>query len=239
MNSIKYGDEALEYELKRKNKKNLSITVKPDATVTVSAPTKVSLEAIEKVLYKKLRWIWGKVEKARSNMVAVREKEYISGESFLYLGKNYKLKIIKHGDSKSISVKLHRGTLEITVPTDREVNQKDIKTVIEKWYREQAVKKIQERVKIYESKTKLTANLVRIKELKTSWGICTSRGNITYNWRIVMAPLSVLDYVVIHEICHLKHHNHSKDFWSLVGVYMTDYRTKKEWLKVNGKSLMV
>ena len=239
MNSIKYGDEILEYTLIRKKKKHLSITIKPDATLVVSAPIGASLKDIENRLYKKLKWIWSKLDKVRADIIVLRQKEYISGESFLYLGKNYKLKVINDDSTKSMNLKLHRGALEIKVPKGKEIIEKDIKSIIEKWYKEQATKKIEERVKLYIQKTSLQPSIIRVKELKSSWGLCTSRRNITLNWRIIMAPLSVLDYVVIHEMCHLRHHNHGKEFWGLVGVYMPDYKARKEWLRVNGRRLVV
>ncbi len=239
MNHINCGDEKIEYSLIRKNKKTLSITIRPNGAVIVSAPIKATIADIEKIMYKRIKWIWRKLTQVQSNMTVVREKEYISGESFMYLGKNYKLKVIHAENVRTIKIKLYRGMLEVSMPIGIEESQIEIKSEIEKWYKVQAMKKIEERIKLYTSKTKLLPNLVRVKELKTSWGICTSKGNLTLNWIIIMAPLSVLDYVVIHELCHLKHHNHGKEFWSMVGVYMPEYRAKKEWLKMNGRSLVV
>lgn len=233
---IKYGNEIIEYEVIRKERKTLSITVRADGSIIVSAPFTIDEEKIEKTVLSKAKWIWQKLKLVSTNSEIFKGKEYISGESFAYLGKNYRLKITIDKTIKLPSMKLYRGKFEITV---NENNETIIKNTIEKWYREQAKLKIEERIKIYGEKLRLLPNEITVKELKKSWGTCTSKGNITLNWKIIMTPLSVIDYVVIHELCHLKYHNHSKEFWNLLGVYIPDYQKKKEWLKINGSELKI
>lgn len=111
--------------------------------------------------------------------------------------------------------------------------------ILELWLRDQARRLIEDRLKEYSGIIGVEYNSIRIKDTKSRWGSCSSKGNLNFSWRIVMAPKEVMDYVIIHELCHLKHMNHSKEFWETVGQYMPDYEKHKDWLRVKGAKLRI
>lgn len=225
MNVLKLKTKTIEYELIRKRKRTLSITIRRDASIVVSIPLKTSISEVEKVLLQKLPWIEKKIEEVKE--IKPTERNYIEGEDFLYNGEVYKLKIQSDTCGKNIGVEIDENQKSIIVFGKKDAEKKDIRRALEKWYVNQSNKKIEERVKYIINKTSLTPKLVKVKTLKASWGICTNKGNISLSWRLIMAPTSVMDYVIIHELCHLKHHNHSKEFWNLVEHYMPDYKKQK------------
>ncbi len=123
--------------------------------------------------------------------------------------------------------------LEISDNPDKE----KIKSVLKKWYISKARELLAERIRIYSPLIGLSPKKLAVKEQKTRWGSCSSKGNINLNWKLVMSPLPVADYVVIHELCHLKEMNHSKKFWGIVEAIMPDYKVYRKWLKENGYTL--
>lgn len=239
MSKIKYGNESFEYELIKKKKKNISITVKPGGEVVVTAPYGLEDKLVQEVVYKKSKWILDKL-KAIGNIDETKEKKYENGERIKYLGSEYFLKVIE-GNFESYGVRIDGENLIVYIngELDKSKRQELTKEILKAWLKEQARIKFRERTKFYGDILKLIPNRITIKDQKTRWGSCSSRRNINYNWRLIMAPLSILDYVVVHELCHLEHMNHSKEFWNLVKEITPDYKEKREWLKNNGKELNV
>ncbi|HCC07886.1 MAG TPA: hypothetical protein DEP72_06990 [Clostridiales bacterium] len=232
--SIKYNGKVINYEIVKRKKKNVSITVQAEGKVIVSLPFSVSAKKIEEIVSSKAEWILNKIEVMKKKSDSIKEKKYISGEKFLYFGDEFDLDIIKDDTIKKDAVRINEDKIEIRIKSDFADNQEKVKKELNKWYMVEAKKYINFRVEMCVERLGIRPELVRIKLLKRTWGICTSKGIISLNWRLIMTPVEVMDYVIIHELCHLKHHNHSKDFWSLVGVYMPDYKKKRDWLKHNG-----
>jgi len=114
-----------------------------------------------------------------------------------------------------------------------------IKDNLEKFYKKQAIDVLKERTDYYSNILKVAPKNIVIKNQKTLWGSCSSKGNINYNYKIVMAPLEILDYIVVHELCHLVYMNHSKDFWDLVESIIPDWKKRRNWLKENGYKLKI
>ncbi len=133
-------------------------------------------------------------------------------------------------DSNKFMVYINSGIL-------KEKREVIIKDNLEKFYKEKAVKVLKERTDYYSNILKVAPKNIVIKNQKTLWGSCSSKGNINYNYKIVMAPLKILDYIVVHELCHLVHMNHSKDFWQLVESIIPDFKERRNWLKENGYKL--
>ncbi len=156
------------------------------------------------------------------------------GEAFAYRGKTLTLNLIVNPDRKHIMVKKQADTLLVVTGTmDRQL----IKDAIEKWYREVAREILTDKVHFYRKYIGKSVGDIRIKEQKTRWGSCSSKGNLNFNWKIVMAPDEIMDYLVVHELCHLLHMNHSKEFWESVAKIMPDYKEGESWLKANGSQL--
>ncbi len=212
----------------RSERKSISLAVTDEARLVIRAPLHVSDRYIKDVVRKKTGWIRKKIEEVK-NRKPVPVKKFIQGEAFLYLGRSYPLLF---GDKMGIDVQI---TDNLVVCCGKTL----ARDVLIHWYRERAMEKISERCHHYSSMTALKPLSVKISNASKRWGSCSSRGSINFAWRLVMAPLEVIDYVVVHELTHLKELNHSKKFWNRVESVIPDYRIRQKWLRDNGRSLVV
>jgi hypothetical protein len=234
MDYINFGTKRIDYTIKRGNrKKTLAINVTLASQVIVLAPNNFSREKIKTIVKKKALWILGKQEHFKRLAMLFPEKEFVSGEQILLLGRKYRLKI-KEENHLSIP-KLSGRRLFIYVhsnlaPEDR---KEIIKDTLIKWYFIKSTKIIKQRITRYGKLLDLFPKKVIIKDQKKRWASCSSDSILRFNWRIAMAPISIVDYVVVHELCHLKIKNHSSDFWKLVSLAIPDYQKRKDWLKNN------
>jgi len=234
MDYINFGTKRIDYTIKRGNrKKTLAINVTLASQVIVLAPNNFSREKIKTIVKKKALWILEKQEHFKRLAMLFPEKELVSGEQILLLGRKYRLKI-KEENYLSIP-KLSGRRLFIYVhsnlaPEDR---KEIIKDTLIKWYFEKSSKIIKQRVNRYSKLLNLFPKKVIIKDQKKRWASCSKDGTLRFNWRISMAPVSIIDYIVVHELCHLKIKNHSSDFWKLLSIAMPDYQNRRNWLKNN------
>lgn len=213
--------------------KSASIKI-DEGAVSVVVPRDLPTDRIEKLLTDKRRWIKEKLyiqDQARPTT----SKEFVSGESLPYLGRNYRLKVERGSYQPA---KLARGCLVVTVPMGMD-DPSIVRNAVVRWYRARAIERFNDKSKRYTEVVGETPKSVGIKTFKSRWGSCSVDGEVLFNWKVVMAPNRVVDYVVVHELCHLIHHDHSKDFWKAVERIMPDYQECKEWLKVNAVSLDV
>jgi predicted metal-dependent hydrolase len=228
--------------IRRPRRKTASISVKPDCSVRILVPSTLSEQNIIQLVERKSQWIQGKISHFQEIHGNQREKEYISGESFTYLGRNYRLKIVADcSGGSSDAVKLVNGRFNVHVPSDmlpETHNQVVVKRLTE-WYREHAIVRLRAKTKRYAKQMNVSPVSVDVKDYKSRWGGCHSDGRIYYNWKIIIAPHSIVDYVVVHELSHLVYGDHSKKFWKLLGSIIPDYAERKELLKVNGSGLRV
>lgn len=214
-------------------KKTASVKVQK-GEVSVVIPNDLPDTNLKELFAKKTRWIKEKLELHR-DVSPFNPKEYISGECFTYLGRNYRLKVLS---GKSKSVKLKNGSLIVTLP-DSSTSPDRVKNALTEWYRSHAEHKLKEKVDRYAKVVGVIPSSVGVKTFKARWGSCCKRGAIQFNWKIIMAPNRIVDYVVIHELCHMKQHNHSPQFWKLVEKVIPDYAESKEWLKKYGGGLAI
>lgn len=199
-----------------------------DAELIVRAPYNTPLSFIEDVINRKSIWIIKKLEEAAS-MPLYNPRKFLEGEFFMYLGNHCPLRIIEN--NKSI-VRFVEDTIYITSKAFLNAERN-----IVKWYKAEALKLLTERTNYYSASVNLKPASIRLSGAKRRWGSCGRKGNINYNWRLIMAPPEILDYIVVHEIAHLRHHNHSKQYWNLVFSIMPDYKFRDVWLKKNGHIL--
>lgn len=205
-----------------------------DGAVSIVVPNELDQGRIQQILKDKRRWIKDKIYLHRDVMIDSR-KDFISGESFSYLGRNYRLKV-NRGHFKP--VKLIQGRLVVTVPNGKEQSHM-IRNALVRWYKHLAEQKLQDKAKRYAAIVGVEPAGVGIKTFKSRWGSCSAKGKIDFNWKIIMAPNRMVDYVVVHELCHLKHHDHSPKFWKEVERVLPDYLACKEWLKMNASTLII
>jgi len=219
--------------IKRTNrKKTLSIVIK-DQKVFILVPKLVTDFEIEKLLNSKINWIEKKLSVEKNNL-KINKKFYKQGEIFQYLGNNYILKIEKRN---YLSVDISEEYLIIRTPNYNQPLK--IKEEIKSWYINRAIRKIKITHNYYESLMKLSAKKLIFGEYKSKWGSCNSKKVISYDWRIIMSPTSVINYLVVHEISHILHPNHSKNFWLHVEKYIKEYKSEKKWLRLNSKKLIL
>ena len=209
--------------------------IKNTGQIFVCCPLKTPIAYIEKLLFEKERWIVQKLDEISEKPSAVIKKSFENGDLFYYLGKSYRLKFVENNIIKKPQVRFEEELMVLEI--SETANKDKIKSFLKNWYISKAGELLVERIRLYSSFTGLSPKKVAIKEQKTRWGSCSSKGNINLNWKLVMSPLPIVDYVVIHELCHMKEMNHSGKFWSLVEAVMPDYKVYKKWLKENGCTL--
>lgn len=215
----------LEYELVRSKIKNMYILIR-NGKVIVKAPNNISENRIKDFINSKEDWINKKLKEFEKK--SFKEKSYVSGEVFKVLGNDYILNI-EYGDFEKASVNLDNGYINICVSENCETVK--IKELIEKMYYKIALMIVDKSVKMWKSTLKIAPDVVVIKKLKTAWGKCNSKRKITINPDLMKYDQRVIDYVVLHEFCHLRYMNHSKDFWNMVSKYMPDYKLLRNELK--------
>ena len=202
----------------------------------VRVPEHVGDERVAAFLTKKRPWIRSKVAEIQ-RIPPHRSKELVSGESFPYLGRHYRLKV---QDGHQVGVCLSGGYLKATIrPTEQgEQREARILQYIQSWYRTSALERLQEKTDRYAQQIGVSPAGVSVRNFKSRWGSCDKQGQVVFNWNIIKAPHAIADYVVVHELCHLIHPNHSKDFWQVVGRHDAAYPEHRQWLKEKGTGLL-
>lgn len=213
-------------KLVRSKRKTLSLIVETDGTLTVRAPLRMKETDIWQFIETKKDWIKRKQNQARKD--ASVSRQYVDGEMFWYLGQEVQLRIVPDGKPALVMDDFFQLTRSA---------QPQAESVFTVWYKKQARKVLTERVDYFARKYRFKVGKIRISSAHTRWGSCSSKDTLSFTWRLVMAPLEVIDYVVVHELCHLKEMNHSKSFWAQVENILPDYKQRRKWLKNNGKLL--
>ena len=226
-----YGSRIITFNLIYRKRKTMSIEVETTGEVTVIAPVGTSTDDVIEKVKSRAGWIVSKQYESKFINDTKIKREAVSGESYMYLGRNYSLDIRVDENIDNISVKLFQGKFVVNTYTK---DEDLIKKAMENWYREKTLARVKERVSYYSSYFNNEVTTVKVKEQKKRWASCTSKNELLFNWRCVMAPVFVLDYIVVHEMCHMEYKNHSKDFWNRVYAVMPDYEVRKSWLKNNG-----
>jgi len=217
-------------KLIRMKRKTIALQITDDAALIVKAPFRVSEQIIKEVVAKHVTWIEKRRKEVLSRETKFVKKEFVNGEKIFYMGQYYELTII---DEQNEPLIFNQGFFlsKNYLSTAREV--------FIDWYKKRALEKIPERVECYTKKRNFTYSKITITNAEKRWGSCSSKGNLNFSWRLIMAPLFVVDYVVVHELTHLKVRNHSKSFWDEVKILMPDYKRRQEWLKNNGYLLRI
>jgi len=222
--------------IRTSRKKSASIEV-VDGTVKIIVPKNLSQARVEQLVAKRIGWIKQKF-KIQSEIVLPKPKEYVSGESFTYLGKNYRLKLIPGATD---GVKLKAGYLTISCPKDLSDKARAgfVRPSLEQWYLSHALDRLTEKTRRFAKVLGVKPKSIKVRDYKARWGSCSASGDVSYNWRIIMAPHHIVDYVVVHELCHMLEHNHSPRYWRHVENVIPGYLEDRQWLKVNGATLQI
>jgi len=215
--------------------KNLRLRVGAGCGLEVLAPAGFAFGDLDVILRKNESWILEKLDLVRREAEDKARSRQPGRWQVLYQGAGYEVET-RFEAWASPGVVVGEGRLVVTLP---EGSGDSAGPVLEGWLRFVARQLINRRLEVLSAKTGLGYQRVFIRDQKTRWGSCSRQGNLNFNWRLVMAPPEVLDYVIIHELMHLTEPNHSKNFWELVGRFCPDYRVHREWLKKNGKKLYI
>ena len=196
---------------------------------------------------KKEKWLYRSVRSMSRIADPPKPKKYISGEIFTYLGNQYNLEILKE-KRRYVEFELRGNKCILHIPL-RETDNESLVRSVERWYREQALRVFKERVshitpvlnKTMENMgySQVKSKIIKIRQFRSRWGSCHVDGTIVLNWRLIFAPLEIVDHVITHELIHLNIKSHSKEFWRVVGTVIPDYLEKEEWLRVNAPSLTI
>ena len=230
--------DSLEYRLRRSNRESMGIFVERDGKIMVTAPHQAELIAIEKFVSEKRIWIYQKLAQKKALNREGPKREFVNGQGFLYLGKSYRLKLINDAGIKSgrssrmAPLRLWHGYFELV-----ETEKANARNHFISWYRKQIKKQLKERIPRYDKRIGVKVKDVRILDLGHRWASCGKNGSINFNWRSVMAPVWVFDYILVHELVHMIERGHSDKFWSMVSRVIPDYEEYVRWLNENGADL--
>lgn len=221
----------LAYTIKRSStRRKVTITVERDRTVIVHAPARVSDEAIQTIVESKRLWIFEKLHHGQKycDLPHPPGKELVSGESALYLGRCYRIEMVD-GDTSEI-----RFSHRFMIPRSHASRRR---AVLRDWYFERAHEKILPRVLRHAKQLGVAFRQATIVDNRYRWGSCTVRDNVHFNWRLIKAPMFVIDYVVVHELAHLMESNHTPRFWNIVRAQAPSMEKARAWLRENGQLL--
>jgi len=224
-------------ELKRTDRKKTIAFRVAHNRIRVTAPKQLSLYRIQLLLQKRSDWIMKQLENQASlhdeadNLV----RSYASGEQVKYLGRRYRLAINYTPNAKQ-GIKLLSGKLQLNIPLKHQCHE-TIKELLGQWYQQRAEDRLPTLVAQLSTQIGVDYGDIQIRHFKSRWGSCRADGRLQFNWCIMMAPSSVIEYVIVHELCHRLYLNHSPLFWQEVEKHMPEFREHRKWLKMNGRHL--
>lgn len=223
---VLYGDSRIDYMIVRRPRKTLEIAVEPDTSVVVAAPIEATIEAIEELLRRRAAWVTRQQRYFAQFLPRTPERQFVSGETHLYLGRQYRLKVVPHVQE---AVKLTRGF--IVVQTHRPSRSAVTQELVEAWYRDRALTKFAERVEInlrrFPDPEAYRPTGLIVRQLQQRWGSMSPSARLLLNRRLIQAPIDAVDYVITHELCHISEPHHGPAFYDLLDRVMPDWERRK------------
>jgi predicted metal-dependent hydrolase len=221
------------YALARSERKTASIYIERDGKVSVLAPASLSDSQIEGLIESKRHWIYKGLAEWRDLNATRVPRAYVNGEGYLYLGRSYRLRMVESQDQPLV---LKNGYFCLR-DGGRPTSHDGFSEVFKEFYRQKGTEKIPRRVSFFQPKMGVEARAIRVLDLKNRWASCSSGGSLNFHWKCMMAPPTILDYIAVHELAHMRYTNHTRSFWNEVDKILPDYRDRKEWLRVNGAGM--
>ncbi len=194
-------------------------------------PESLTENDIETLIEGKRKWIYTKLAEWQDLNATRIHREFVNGEGFLYLGRSYRVKLVEAQEKPVVlkdgyfCLKANGGSAD------------GAQNAFKEFYKEKGTVWIPQRVEFYKDRMGVNPRSVRVFELKNRWASCSKKGNLNFHWKCMMAPLTVIDYIVVHELSHLLHPNHTPEFWNEVDKQLPDYQERKQWLRVNGAGM--
>ncbi len=218
-----------DYELIHSRRRSIGITVERDRRVIVRAPIGADAQAVSDVVAGKRLWIWKKLRDPRKYPDPLPRKEYVSGESFLFLGQGHRLVLT---DRAPGAVSVDGSRFELARVDRRRGDQ-----LFRAWYLARARERLAPRITALATEMGVKFQRVWVRDLRYRWGSCSPGGTLTFNWRIIQAPMIVVDYLIAHELAHVLEPNHSPEFWNIVAIHAPSWVKARGWLKEQGAEL--
>lgn len=219
----------LHLNIQRSKRKTLSIYIERDGSITVRAPQDISEEKLEASIKSKAYLIHKHLAHWKLLNASKVDREYVSGESFLYLGRNYALDLV---DEQARPLLLKNGRFLL-----HRRHQAKAKEHFIQFYKEKGLHRLKARIAYFQRAMGVQPKEIKLQELQNRWASCMPNGNLNFHWKCMMAPLSVLDYIIVHELTHLVHMNHSPEFWNEIDKVMPGYQQQITWLREHGAGM--
>jgi len=237
-----YGGQQLEYTLVKSSRRKTSEIIVDENEITLRIPFTKSLIDAEKLMDSKIRWIIRKQNEYREQIREIIKPNFLQGSTLPYLGKNYEIRIINERNSANDKIEL--GNDEFVIALSFKKNSLDcddsrIKLLYEDWLYHQAKSIFEQKIKRFGNIIDVSPKKFVVKNLKNRWGSLSRNNTINLNLNLIKAPHDVIDYVIIHELCHIRIKKHSHHFWDLLQKYVPNYKANIQWLETNGKYLLV
>ncbi|PLT29632.1 M48 family metallopeptidase [Peribacillus deserti] len=231
-----YLGETLRFNIVYKKRTSVSISIDFYGNIEVQAPKGTPDDIVLKLLEEKWDWIQQQSKEMKDRLLGPQAKTYKHGEEFLYLGKTYPIQIHTDSNVEQDHAVLGGDQLHIYV---NDLEDEKIKQTLKRFYYQQCKALVEKSIASYQGYFKVKPRSIRISDSKTTWGTCDSKKQLTFNWKLAMAPPEVIDYVVVHEMCHMIHLNHDRSFWRLVGKIIPDYKSRESWLAFSNWKMTV
>jgi predicted metal-dependent hydrolase len=226
----------LSYEVIRSQRATADIVIERDGRLLVRAPQSTPDERIEDIVEAKRYWIYKNLAEWRDLNATRVLREYRNGEGFLYLGRSYRLQLVAEQNEPLL---LKNGAFCLRRDLADEGAVAAAQTAFRDYYIARGMERIGARVKYYAPKVGITPRRLSVRGLGNRWASCSPNGNVAFHWKCMMAPLTIIDYIVVHELCHFHHLDHTEAFWNELDKVLPSYRERKEWLRRNGAGLDV
>ena len=236
--TVTWGATRLTYAIRRsaRRKKTVAVTVEAAGVVVLVAPEDFPTSRLDAVVRRKAPWIVRRLRRPQARDGLAAPREFVSGESLRYLGRHYRLKVDPRPADQTVDAKLRGGWLHVPAPAGPE-QKAQVRAALVSWFRRHAAERLPDRVAAWHPRTGVAMPRVVIADQQKRWGSCDRHGTLRINWRIIQAPMRLVDYVVVHELVHLRHRGHGRDYWQALGRVMPDYERRREDLRQRGVGL--
>jgi hypothetical protein len=225
----------IEYQLLAgTDRRTTDIVIERNGVITVRPPLRMTPEQVDETVLSKRMWIYRNLAEWRDLNTARVSREWVSGESFLYLGSSYRLLLVQEQNQ---ALKLKDGRFCLLRSVIESGGNDAAQQVFEDFYKAKGLPRLKKRVAFFASKVGVTPGIIHIKDIGYRWASCLKNGDLNFHWKCLMAPLTIIDYIIVHELCHLHHRDHTDAFWNEVDKVLPDYSERKDWLRVRGAEL--
>ncbi len=219
----------------KKRRRTVALSMKAPAEIIIRAPHRTTMTFIENFIRDRSHWILAKFAEFKQRQMNTSHYEFVDGEQFYFLGQSYVLRIIAN---KKIKFRGELTNTNLLIYIRDDLAKEQMIKYLTKWYQEKAKQIIFERLIYWQQQLNISFNRFFLSRAKTNWGSCNAKNDIRINWRLIMMPTEIIDYVIVHELCHVIHKNHSKRFWNLVHAAMPDFQQRRNELTKLGREML-